>query len=78
MFSNLISAGWLRVQQMSFDKLKQEVAAFMGIPESAIERIECWPHQLWVVITEIGARLISYRCLPSWLILSINKGHNAG
>ena len=64
---NIISAGLFQVQQMSLAKLKQEVAKFLGIDPSRIERIEFWAHQLWVVITGMRARLISYRILPSWI-----------
>ena len=68
MFSNLISTGWLRAQQSCLAQLRREAAALLGIPESWIERIECWQHQLWVVISGVGARLISYRRLPSWIL----------
>ena len=67
MYSNIISAGLFQVQQMSLAKLKQEVAKFLGIDPSRIERIEFWAHQLWVVITGARARLVSYRILPSWI-----------
>ena len=67
MFSNLISAGLCQVQKMSLAKLKQEVAALLKIPQHIIERIEFWSHQLWVAITGERARLVSYRCLPSWI-----------
>ena len=67
MFSNVISAGLFQVQQFSLAQLKQEVAKALGIDKSRIERLECWPHQLWVVITGVRARFVSYRILPSWI-----------
>ena len=67
MFSNIINAGLFQVQQFSLAQLKQEVAKALGIDQSRIERIELWPHQLWVVITGVRARFVSYRILPSWI-----------
>ena len=67
MYSNLISAGLLRIQQSYAAQLKQEVAKLYKISASAIQKIQCWPHLLWVVIEGVGARFISYRRLPTWI-----------
>lgn len=67
MYSNLISAGWLRVQQSYSAQLKQEVAKLYKKSASAIQKIQCWPHLLWVVIEGVGARFVSYRSLPTWI-----------
>ena len=67
MSTNLISTGLIEVKSFSLSQLKQEAASFLGIAMQRIERIQCWQHQLWVVIQGVRAKLISYRCLPSWL-----------
>ena len=64
---NLIRAGLIKIQEFVRNKLKQEVAKLKNIPIERIERLECWQNQLWVVITGVGARWISYRLLPSWI-----------
>ena len=67
MSTNLISAGWLQVPQSYAAQLKQEVAKLYKKSASAIQKIQCWPHLLWVVIEGVGARFVSYRSLPTWI-----------
>ena len=64
---NLISTGWIEMQRRTFAQLRPEIASSLSIEPSRIERVECWPHQLWVVITGVRPRLLSYRCLPVWI-----------
>ena len=67
MSTNLISAGWLQVPQSYAAQLKQEVAKLYKKSASAIQKIQCWPHILLVVIEGVGARFVSYRSLPTWI-----------
>ena len=67
MSSNLISAGLLLMQQSYSAQLRQEAAKLYKKSISAIQKIQCWPHLLWVVIEGVGARFISYRRLPTWI-----------
>ena len=67
MYSNLISAGWLWMHQSYSVQLKQEVAKLFKRPASMIEKVQCWPHILLVVIDGLGARFVSYRSLPTWI-----------
>ena len=66
-FRNLIRAGLIKIQEFSRRQLKQEVAKLFNIAVERIERLECWRDQLWIVITGVRARFVSYRLLPSWL-----------
>ena len=67
MYSNLISAGWLQIHKSYAAQLKHEVAKLFKKSASAIEKIQCWPHIIWVVIDGLGARFVSYRSLPTWI-----------
>ena len=67
MSTNLISAGWLQIPQSYAAQLKQEVAKLYKKSASAIQKIQCWPHILLVVIEGVGARFVSYRSLPTWI-----------
>ena len=67
MYSNLISAGWLQIHKSYAAQLKHEVAKLFKISANAVEKIQCWPHLLWVVIEGLGARFVSYRSLPTWI-----------
>ena len=61
---NLISAGLIKVQQLRVNQVRREVATLLQVSIHNIERVEFWAHQLWVKITGMRARLVSYRCLP--------------
>jgi hypothetical protein len=74
---NLISAGLIKIQQLQGKQLRREVAKLLQISIHDIERIEFWPHQLWVKITGVGARLVSYRRLLKWIPLVFNLLSNA-
>ena len=67
MYSNLISAGWLQIQKSYSAQLKQEVAKLFRRSVNTVEKIQCWPHILWVVVEGLGARFVSYRSLPTWI-----------
>lgn len=71
-FRNLIRAGLIKIQEFSRKQLKQEVAKLLNIAIERIERLECWQNQLWIVITGVRAKFVSYRLLPSWLNQAIN------
>ncbi len=76
---NLISAGLIQVKKLLCATLRQEVAALPEIDsyEIEIQRIEFWPHQLWVHIAGVGGKLISYRRLSGWQDLVMNLINNA-
>ena len=67
MFRNFIKDRLIDVKQFSVSKLIQETAGLLKINPERIEEIQCWPHQLWIVIQGVGARCVSYRSLRSWI-----------
>jgi hypothetical protein len=67
MSQNLITAGVIDPAQLPFDQVRLEVATLLKISLNQIERIECWPHQIWVKLVEARAKFISYRSLPLWI-----------
>ncbi len=76
---NLISAGLIQVKKLLSTTLRQEVAALPEIDtyEIEIQRIEFWPHQLWVHVAGVGGKLVSYRRLSGWQNLVIDLIKNA-
>ncbi len=67
MSQNLITSGVIDPAQLPFDQVRQEVAALLKISLNQIERLEFWPHQIWVKLVESRAKFISYRSLPLWI-----------
>ena len=64
---NLITAGVIDPAQLPLDQVRLQVATLLKISPNQIERIECWPHQIWVKLVEARAKFISYRSLPLWI-----------
>lgn len=67
MSQNLITSGVIDPAQLPLEQVRQEVAALLKISLNQIERLECWPHQIWVKLVESRAKFISYRRLPLWI-----------
>lgn len=67
MSQNLITAGVIDPAQLPLEQVRQEIAALLKISLNQIERLECWPHQIWVKLVESRAKFISYRSLPLWI-----------
>lgn len=71
MSENLISLGIINPSELSLEKVKKEVAAFLKVSTYSIIKIECWRSQIWVKIKGIGSKFVSYRCLPIWIEAAI-------
>ena len=71
-FRNLIQTKLIKIQDFVRNQLKQEIAKLKNVSIERIERLECWPNQIWIVITGVRAQFVSYRLLPSWLNQAIN------
>lgn len=67
MSQNLITAGVIDPAKLPLDQVQIEVASILNILPQQIERLEYWPHQIWVKIVDSRAKLVSYRCLPLWI-----------
>ncbi|MGB5960167.1 MAG: hypothetical protein WBG73_05865 [Coleofasciculaceae cyanobacterium] len=67
MSQNLITSGLIHAAELPIEEIRQQVATYLNIPLSQIERVECWKYQIWVKIRESRAKFISYRCLPLWI-----------
>jgi len=66
-YRNLIRAGLVKIEDFVRNQLKQEIAKLKNVTIERIERCECWPNQIWIVITGVRATFVSYRLLPSWI-----------
>ena len=67
MCQNLITAGVVDPAQLPLDQVCLEVAIVLKTSVDQIERLECWPNQIWVKLVEAPARFVSYRSLPLWI-----------
>ena len=67
MCQNLITAGVVDPVQLPLDQVWIEVALVLKTSVNQIERLECWPNQIWVKLVEAPARFVSYRSLPLWI-----------
>lgn len=67
MSRNLITAGVIDPAQLPIDQVREQVATLLKISLNQIDRLECWPHQIWVKLVESRAKFISYRQLPLWV-----------
>lgn len=67
MCQNLITAGVVDPAQFPLDQVCLEVAIVLKTSVDQIERLECWPNQIWVKLVEAPARFVSYRSLPLWI-----------
>ncbi len=67
MSQNLITSGLIHAAELPIEEIRQQVATYLNIPISQIERLECWKHQIWVKIRASRAKFLSYRCLPLWI-----------
>jgi hypothetical protein len=67
MSQNLITSGVVDPAQFPLEQVRQEVAALLKISLNQIERLECWPHQIWVKVVKSRAKFVSYRRLPLWI-----------
>lgn len=66
MSQNLIKAGVIVPSQWPLARVWLEVATLLSIAPRHIERLEFWPHQIWVKIQQKKAVFVSYRRLPLW------------
>lgn len=67
MCQNLITAGVVDPAQFPLDQVCLEVAIVLKTSVDQIERLECWPNQIWVKLVEAPAKFVSYRSLPLWI-----------
>ena len=67
MSKNLITAEIITPTQWPLARVWLEVATLLGTGPRQIERLELWPHLIWVNIVGYGAVFVSYRCLPLWV-----------
>ena|SRR5919199_1147211 len=67
MCQNLITAGVVDPAQLPLNQVCLEVAIVLKTSVDQIERLECWPNQIWVKLVEAPARFVSYRSLPLWI-----------
>ncbi|NET03560.1 MAG: hypothetical protein F6K16_02220 [Symploca sp. SIO2B6] len=76
MSKNLTTGGFINPQQLPLEQVCLEVAALLKVTLKQIERLELWPHQIWVKFVEGRGKFISYRRLPLWVeqgIAAINN-----
>ncbi|MGB7442764.1 MAG: hypothetical protein WA919_17000 [Coleofasciculaceae cyanobacterium] len=66
MSKNLLTSGLINPQQLPLEQLRQEVSQLLHVPLPNIERLELWPHQIWVKFFEGRGLFISYRRLAMW------------
>lgn len=67
MSENLLTAGFIDPKQLPLEQLHQEISNLLQVPLKNIERLELWPHQIWVKFFEGRGLFISYRHLAMWL-----------
>lgn len=67
MSENLITTGVVDPTQLPLDEVCKEVAVVLKTTLDQIERLELWPHQIWVKLVNTRAKLVSYRSLPLWI-----------
>jgi hypothetical protein len=67
MSKNLITAKIVNPTQWPLARVWLEVAAVLKTAPRQIERLEFWPHLIWVNIVGYGAVFVSYRSLPLWV-----------
>ena len=67
MGQNLINSGIINPQALPKKELIRQVAKYLGVAPNRIEKLELWKNQIWVNISGVGGKFISYRCLDVWI-----------
>ena len=57
----------IQPHNFSLQTIRDGIARATNTVVGKIVKIEYWQHTLWVNVEGIGARLMSYRILPTWL-----------
>ena len=57
----------IQPHNFSLQTIRDEIARATNTAIEKIIKVEYWQHTLWVKVTGRGARLMSYRILPTWL-----------
>ena len=57
----------IQPHNFSLQTIRDGIARATNTVVEKIVKIEYWQHTLWVNVEGIGARLMSYRILPTWL-----------
>ncbi|MGB7442302.1 MAG: hypothetical protein WA919_14640 [Coleofasciculaceae cyanobacterium] len=76
MSENLLTSGFIDPKNLPLDQLRREVCQLLKVPLQNIERLELWPHQIWIKFVQGRGKFISYRQLPLWVELGLKAIQN--
>ncbi|MGB7443370.1 MAG: hypothetical protein WA919_20070 [Coleofasciculaceae cyanobacterium] len=71
MSENLLTSGFVQPKNLPLEQLRIEICQFLQIPLKNLERLELWPHQIWIKFFQGRGKFLSYRQLPLWLELGL-------
>ncbi|MGB7443218.1 MAG: hypothetical protein WA919_19295 [Coleofasciculaceae cyanobacterium] len=78
MSDNLLTAGFVQPKTLPLEQLRIEICQLLKVPLKNLERLELWPHQIWIKFVQGRGLFISYRQLPLWLELGLKAIRNCG
>lgn len=76
MSENLLTSGFVNPKTLPLEQISREVSQLLKVPLKNIERLELWPHQIWIKFFEGRGKFISYRQLPIWAELGLKAIQN--
>ena len=71
MSENLLTSGFVNPKTLPLEQLRIEVCQLLKVPLKNLERLELWPHQIWIKFVQGRGLFISYRQLPLWAKLGL-------
>ena len=71
MSENLLTSGFVDPKTLPLEQLRIEICQLLQIPLKNLERLELWPHQIWIKFCQGRGLFISYRQLPLWVELGL-------
>ncbi|MGB7439945.1 MAG: hypothetical protein WA919_02670 [Coleofasciculaceae cyanobacterium] len=78
MSENLLTSRFVDPKTLPLEQLRLEICQLLKVPLKNLERLELWPHQIWIKFVQGRGLFISYRQLPLWLELGLKAIRNCG
>ncbi|MGB7441493.1 MAG: hypothetical protein WA919_10525, partial [Coleofasciculaceae cyanobacterium] len=72
----LLTSGFVNPKNLPLEQLRKEICQLLKVPLQNLERLELWPHQIWIKFVQGRGKFLSYRQLPLWAELGLKAIRN--